>query len=126
LHFLKIRSEPALQAWSEPLHKRRPHFFRAKNLAGDIPYRALLRRQMTNVFRKKIDLGASGFSIRSATARLTFSRHRPVILRDRHGFQHFAVKIVRKHSLEPQVVEWRIIRRRRLHRVYNERDQIVD
>src|SRR5216117_4552775 len=76
--------------------------------------------------RAKIDLSASGFSIRSAAAHLTFSRHRPVILRDRHGFQHLPVKIVGKHALESQVMERRIIRRRRSHGIHHEPDQIVD
>src|SRR5436189_6370631 len=52
-HLLKVPSEPALQARSEPLHERRLHFFRAKDATGDIPPRALPGRQMTNVFGKK-------------------------------------------------------------------------
>src|SRR5436309_2050959 len=100
LHVLKGCSEPAFQARREPLHESRLHFFRAKDAARHIPDSTLPWWQVPSVFGKKIDLGASGFSIGSAAAHFAFARHCPVILRDRHGFQHLPVKIVGKHTLE--------------------------
>ena len=70
---------------------------------------------MTNVFGKKIDLRTSGFSIRPAAARLAFAGHRPVILGNRHRFDHLRVKVIRKNALELQVMEGRVIRMRLLY-----------
>jgi hypothetical protein len=65
---------------------------------------------MANVFGEKIDLRASRFSIGPAAARLAFARHRPVILSDRHGFDHLRVEVIGKNAVELQVMEWCVVR----------------
>jgi hypothetical protein len=66
-------------------------------------------RQMANVFREKINLGASRFTVRPDTACFTFARHSTVVSCLGHGLQHLRVKVIGKYAIESQVVEWSVI-----------------
>ena len=72
--------------------------------AGYVPDFALHRRQMTDVFRKKIDLGASRFSVGPAAAHFTFARHGAVVVCHGHRQQHLRVKVIGKYAVESQVI----------------------
>jgi hypothetical protein len=69
---------------------------------------------MANVFGEKIDLRAGRFSIGSAAARLAFARHGPVILGDRHRFDHLRVEVIGKNAVELQMMKGRVVCMRRL------------
>jgi hypothetical protein len=79
---------------------------------------------MANVFGEKIDFRARGFSIGPAAAHLAFARHRPVILGDRHRFDHLRVKVIGENAIKLQVMERRISCGGRLDGVHDELDQV--
>jgi hypothetical protein len=64
---------------------------------------------MADVLREKINLGASRFAVGPAAAHFTFARHCPVVVRHRHRQQYLRVKVIGKHAVESQMMEWRII-----------------
>ena len=81
---------------------------------------------MADVFREKINLRASRFSVRPNASHFAFAGHRAVILRHWHRLQHLHVEIVGKHAVESQMIKRRLVRVRRLNRVDDEIRQIVD
>ena len=91
------------------------HRARAQGAADDVPHRALLRRQVADVFRKKIDLdprmGAIGEVMAFAAA-----VHRPVVRRLRHVGEHQRVDIVGKDAVEYEMGERRVGRGRGIDR----------
>ena len=68
---------------------------RAQRAADDVPHRALLRRQVADVFGKQVDLhprvGAVGEIVALAAA-----VHRPVVGRLRHVGEHRRIDVVRE------------------------------
>ena len=70
IHFdvRKVNPEPALQARRESLHESFLQLFGTQRTAGCVPDFALHRRQMADVLREKIDLGASRFAVGSIAA----------------------------------------------------------
>src|SRR5436853_508996 len=113
-------SAPTGSAECQALNEGRIQFFGTENAAGEIPDFTFLRRQMANVFGKKIDLGPSRFSVGPAAAYFTFARHGPVILIYRHRFEHLRVKLVGKNAIKSQMMERCIISVRLSHRVDHE------
>ena len=91
-----------------------------------LPDRSFLRRQMPDVFREKIDLGAGWLAVGCAVSYLGFSGQCPVVILHRHCFQHGLVEIVRKHWTESQMEEWRFVRLCPFDGSHSEIDQSLD
>src|SRR5207237_517749 len=79
-HVRKVRSKPAFQSRCESLNERFLQLLGTEDEARDAPDRAFFRRQVADVFGKKIDLGAGRFPVRPAASCFTFAGHRSVLL----------------------------------------------
>ena len=112
-------TEPPFERRRQPPDEGIAYRCRAQRAADDVPHRALLRRQVADIFRKHVDLhprmGAVGEIVALAAA-----VHRPVVGGIRHVGQHGVVDVVGEDPVEHQVIERRIGSRRRVHRGDNE------
>src|SRR5260370_304629 len=91
-HLRKVRTEPAFQTQSESLDKNRLQLLGTEDAADHVPDCAFSRRQVADVFGKKIDLGARRFSVRPAASYFTFAGHGSVIALHPPPFQYLRVK----------------------------------
>src|SRR2546430_2021501 len=110
-HLRKVRTEPAFQTRSESLGKNRLQLLGAEDAAGHVPDCAFFRRQVADVFGKKIDLGARRFSVRPAASYFTFAGHGSVIALSRQSIQHRRVRILRENSVKRKMGGWRSVQR---------------
>jgi hypothetical protein len=94
---------------------------RTQRAADNVPQRALLRRQIVDVFREQVDLHTR----RRAFLRLAAAMHRPVVDRLGHEVENLRVDLVRKHAVEFKMIKRLLDRARIVDRLRNECGEAV-
>jgi hypothetical protein len=102
------------EPWRQPFNQRALDRRRAKSPPDRVPERPFLRRQMSNILRKQIDLDP-GMSPIGSIVPSAPAGHSAVVRRQRHLRQHRGIDIGREYLVELQMVEGCTDGARRLH-----------